>query len=466
MALALVVQYTSAEFAELNKKYKNKLQTACERAGFADKDEASVDLNYTVDDYDFITVVKNKSTTAKEWRDFGGTYYKKYATVADEISFAVDNTKLIRANVYEGARLAAYRFTKYKTVDKKKTASIHMEYDVTEDVINESVYFARDLITEPGNVLYPEEYAQRIYETLTPLGVAVKIIPQKMLERMGFDLLLSVGQGSTKDSHVVVMEWKNGKDKPVKALVGKGVTFDTGGISIKPSAGMGDMKYDMGGSAAVVGAMHAIASHKLKENVVGIVGLVENMPDGNSIKPGDVVKSLSGMTVENLNTDAEGRLVLADILTYVQREYDPRLVVDLATLTGAIVVSLGEEAAGLFTNSSELANTIDAVGSAQGEHYWRMPMGKNWNKMLDSDIADMKNISGGRNGGSTTAAEFLYRFVDSDRAWAHLDIAGVCWDTKGKPTVPAGAVGFGVRTLYKLVQEDSNRFEIDEDMGY
>jgi leucyl aminopeptidase len=469
MTLALVVVYGSDKYAELDKKLKHKLEEACDRAGLLEKEEGSVELSYVHDQFDFITVVKTKAATPKEWRELGGTHYKKYAESVDEVTLSVGNTDLARANAYEGARLAAYRFNKYKTVEKKKAAAIVLDAEnvpTTADVIHESVYFARDLISEPGNVLFPEEYAQRIYETLTPLGVTVKIIPQKMLERMGFDLLLSVGQGSTKDSHVVVMEWKNGKDKPVKALVGKGVTFDTGGISIKPSAGMGDMKYDMGGSAAVVGAMHAIASHKLKENVVGIVGLVENMPDGNSIKPGDIVTSLSGMTVENLNTDAEGRLVLADILTYVQREYDPRLVVDLATLTGAIVVSLAEEAAGLFTNSSELANTIDAVGSAQGENYWRMPMGKNWNKMIDSEIADVKNIGGGKGGGSTTAAEFLYRFVDSNRAWAHLDIAGVCWDTKGKATVPAGAVGFGVRTLYKLVQEDCARFEIDEDMNY
>ena len=466
MSKAQILIYKTEEFIEADRKLKGKLSAGCERADIENKTECSVDFNYLSNEHDFITVVKTDAKEAKDWRNFGGTYYKKYATTAGEVVFSVGTDNKINANIYEGARLAAYRFTKYKTVQQDKLASITVDYEETTDVINESVYFARDLITEPGNVLYPEEYAQRIYETLTPLGVVVKIIPQKMLERMGFDLLLSVGQGSVKDSHVVVMEWKNGKDKPVKALVGKGVTFDTGGISIKPSTGMGDMKYDMGGSAAVVGAMHAIANHNLKENVVGIVGLVENMPDGNSIKPGDVVTSLSGMTVENLNTDAEGRLVLADILTYVQREYDPKLVVDLATLTGAIVVSLGEEAAGVFTNSSELANTIDAVGSTQGEGFWRMPMGKNWNKMLDSDIADMKNIGGGRNGGSTTAAEFLYRFVDSNRAWAHLDIAGVCWDNTGKPIVPKGAVGFGVRTLFNLVQEDCARFEIDEDMNY
>jgi leucyl aminopeptidase len=282
---------------------------------------------------------------------------------------------------------------------------------------------------------------------------------------MGFDLLLSVGQGSRKDSYVVVMEWKGGDDEQPIALVGKGVTFDTGGISIKPSAGMGDMKFDMGGSAAVVGALHAIASQNIQANVVGIVGLVENMPDGNAIKPGDVVTSLSGKTVENLNTDAEGRLVLADILTYVQREYDPDRIIDLATLTGAIIVSLGHEMAGLFTNSTEFGNEIIESGELAGELYWRMPMGKNWNKMIDSKIADMKNI-GGKGGGSTTAAEFLYRFVDNDRNWAHLDIAGMAWKEDGNDVVPGGAVGFGVRTLVNAVLISNDVHPIDENMKY
>jgi len=455
---ATVVLHGTKEYKKLDKDLKGLLERA-----WAKSDEKEVSISYADDKYDFITVVKETAKSARDWRDFGGTYYNRYAKTTTSITFDIDNKNV--DDIAEGVRLAEYNFTKYKTGEEKTAPTVHFTKDSNGDIWK-SVYFARDLITEPGNVLYPEEYAQRIYETLTPMGVVVKIIPQKMLERMGFDLLLSVGQGSVKDSQVVIMEWMQGGKKPTKALVGKGVTFDTGGISLKPSAGMGDMKYDMGGSAAVVGAMHAIASKGVKENVVGIVGLVENMPDGNAIKPGDVVKSFSGMTVENLNTDAEGRLVLADILTHVQREYSPGLIIDLATLTGAIVAALGNDIAGLFTNSSELGNTIDALGSNNGEHFWRMPMGQDWNKMLDSQIADMKNISGGRNGGATTAAEFLYRFVDSKTPWAHLDIAGVCWDEKGKPTVPAGAVGFGVRTLLDLVKEDTGRFEIDEDMNY
>jgi leucyl aminopeptidase len=454
---ATVVLHGSKEYKKLDKDLKGLLERA-----WAKSDEKEVNISYADEKYDYITVVKETAKTAQDWRDFGGTYYKRYNGTATTVTFDIDNKNV--DDIAEGVRLAEYRFTKYKTKDAKTPAVAYFT-KATEGDIWQSVYFARDLITEPGNVLYPEEYAQRIYETLSPLGVTVKIIPQKMLERMGFDLLLSVGQGSVKDSQVVVMEWLRGGDKPTKAYVGKGVTFDTGGISLKPSKGMGDMKYDMGGSAAVVGAMHAIASKGIKENIVGIVGLVENMPDGNAIKPGDVVTSLSGLTVENLNTDAEGRLVLADILTHVQREYNPGLIVDLATLTGAILVSLGNEMAGLFTNSSELANTVDVAGSKSGELFWRMPMGQVWNKMLDSSIADVKNISGG-GPGSTTAAEFLYRFVDSKTPWAHLDIAGVCWDEKGKPTVPTGAVGFGVRTLVELAREDVKRFEIDDDMEY
>jgi leucyl aminopeptidase len=363
--------------------------------------------------------------------------------------------------------MARYSFSKYKTKDTPTYASIHVDDTDTIALMHESVYFSRDLVSEPGNVLYPAEYAKRINDTLSPLGVNVKIYHQAQLEEMGLDLLLSVGQGSARDSYVVVMEHMNGKDgdSPI-ALVGKGVTFDTGGISLKPGRNMGDMKYDMGGSAAVVGAMHAIANHKVKKNVIGIVGLVENMPDGTAIKPGDIVTSLSGLTVENLNTDAEGRLVLADILTYVQNEYSPCCIVDLATLTGAIVQTLGHEMAGLFTNSTMWGDAIMDAGDEGGEGFFRMPMGQNWNKMTDSKIADMQNI-GGPFGGSTTAAEFLYRFVDQTTPWAHLDIAGMAWNSENKDTCPIGAVGFGVKTLYNLVNSDfSSEMPIDGPMKY
>lgn len=461
---AIVVLYDSKEYKALDKKTGGQLSSVCKLKKFDDTDNTEVAVSFPSKvNVDSITVVKTDASTAQQWREFGGKYAKAHKGRVDNLVFEIDGSN---EAIYEGAMLALYTFSKYKTT-KKDDKPLTVKIDaLTETSIHESVYFARDLITEPGNVLYPATYAQRINDELSPLGVNVRIFHESQLEAMGFDLLLSVGQGSVKDSYVVVMEWMNGGDEKPLALVGKGVTFDTGGISIKPSPGMGDMKYDMGGSGAVVGAMHAIASQDIPRNVVGIVGLVENMPDGNAIKPGDVVTSLSGMTVENLNTDAEGRLVLGDVLTFVQQEYNPDRIIDLATLTGAIVVSLGEEAAGLFTNSTEWGNQILASGKVSGEDFWRMPMGQNWNKMIDSDIADMKNIGGGRNGGSTTAAEFLYRFVDKERAWAHLDIAGVCWNGKGNSTVPGGAVGFGVRTLLDIANDSANEYAIDEDMKY
>ena len=460
---AVVVLYGTKEYKSLDKKTSGQLSSVCKLKKFDEEETAEVSVTFPSKvNVDSITVVKTNATTIQQWREFGGKYAKRFKATAENLVFEIDGEN---EAIYEGAMLALYSFDVYKS--KPKDNKLKIKIDALEETsLHKSIYLARDLITEPGNVLYPATYAQRINDELTPLGVNVRILHESQLESMGFDLLLSVGQGSSKDSYVVVMEWMNSGDEQPLALVGKGVTFDTGGISIKPSAGMGDMKYDMGGSGAVVGAMHAIASQNLEVNVVGIVGLVENMPDGNSIKPGDVVTSLSGQTVENLNTDAEGRLVLGDILTFVQQEYDPNRIIDLATLTGAIVISLGEEAAGLFTNSTDWGNIITDAGKRSGEGFWRMPMGQNWNKMIDSDIADIKNIGGGRNGGSTTAAEFLYRFVDKDRAWAHLDIAGVCWDGKGNDNVPGGAVGFGVRTLFDVASQNLLKPDIDEDMKY
>jgi leucyl aminopeptidase len=423
--------------------------------------EKSVDLAFAHKDYDYITVVKDKPKTSQESRDLGGDMYTKYKDRAVSIEFDEDLGHITEVN--EGAAMASYTFDKYKTDGKISKLQVGKDAGIAS-----SVAFARDLVSEPGNVLYPTTYAARISRKLAGLGVNVKVYHETQLREMGLNLLLSVGQGSECDSYVVVMEYMNGKpnDRPV-ALVGKGVTFDTGGISIKPSRGMGDMKFDMGGSAAVVGALHAIASQQIKQNVVGIVGLVENMPDGKSIKPGDVVTSLSGKSVENLNTDAEGRLVLADILTLVQNQYNPDTIIDLATLTGAIVGTLGHEMAGLFTNSTPLQQAIEASGKESGEGYFRMPMGPVWNKMIDSDIADMQNI-GGPYGGSTTAAEFLYRFVDSNTAWAHLDIAGMAWEEGSKSTCPKGATGFGVRTLYQFVaaRADVKVFSVDKNMDY
>ena len=438
-------------------KQANKLGNTIKKAT-KDMTEKSITLSFAHDEYDYITVIKDAPKTPQEARDLGGNMVKKYKSTVDEIVFDVNRLNDVR----EGAALAAYEFNKYKTKPKEN------KLQVKPAGISTSINFARDLITEPGNALYPEKYADRINETLTPLGVKVRVIYQRELERIGMDMLLSVGLGSENNSAVVIMEWMHGPEgeQPI-ALVGKGVTFDTGGISLKPGRNMGDMKYDMGGSAAVVGAMHAIADKKLKKNVIGIVGLVENMPDGKAIKPGDVVRSLSGQYVENLNTDAEGRLVLGDILTYVQSEYNPGAIIDLATLTGAIVATLGNEMAGLFTNSDGLEKAIIENGELGGEGFFRMPMGKNWAKMIESEIADFQNI-GGPYGGSTTAAEFLYKFVNKKTAWAHLDIAGMCWSKSGNATTPKGAVGFGVKTLFNFVDNtDSYQwFAVEEKMSY
>lgn len=450
-----------------SKKLKARLGAdLAKRVESATPNKGMINPNFAHPDWDYITVADREITDEKSAREFGGDMYTRFKDKVTELEIDVDS-KFVN-DIQEGVAMAGYVFQRYKT--KPKDPKIWFEkvnvVGAESYGIYDSIELARDLVSEPGNVLFPAEYARRATVALTDVGVTVKVYHEAQLQDMGFNLLLSVGQGSTKDSYVVVMEYMNGKDEQPLALVGKGVCFDTGGISLKPSKGMGDMKYDMGGSAAVVGAMHAIASANVKRNVVGIIGLVENMPDGNAIKPGDVVKSLSGKTVENLNTDAEGRLVLADILHYVQDEYNPDTIIDLATLTGAILVSLGHEMAGLFTNSTELEKIIVGAGKKAGEGFYRMPMGENWNKMIDSDIADMQNI-GGPYGGSTTAAEFLYRFVDSERAFAHLDIAGMAWADKPNSVTPKGAMGFGVRTLYNIAKTKGVQgLTIDEDMKY
>ena len=287
---------------------------------------------------------------------------------------------------------------------------------------------------------------------LTKLGVKVEVFGEKQLEKLGMRALLGVGQGSRRESQVAVMQWNGaGRGRQPIAFLGKGVTFDTGGISIKPAAGMGDMKWDMGGAGAVAGLMMALAGRKAKANVVGLIGLVENMPDGNAQRPGDIVTSMSGKTIEILNTDAEGRLVLADVLWYCQQRFKPAFMVDLATLTGAIIVSLGHEYAGLFANDDALAKNLIAAGEATGEKVWRMPLAGAYDKMIDSDIADVKNI-GGRDAGSITAAQFLQRFTNGV-PWAHLDIAGMAWSSKDSDTVPKGGTGYGVRLLDRLVRD-------------
>ncbi|PIR38142.1 MAG: leucyl aminopeptidase [Alphaproteobacteria bacterium CG11_big_fil_rev_8_21_14_0_20_39_49] len=380
----------------------------------------------------------------------------------------VEDVDDIATNIAYGAVLRSYRFGKYKTKEKPESLPTLRVLDVIVDnrskaesdfnklqMIADGVFLSRDVVTEPPNKLYPESYAKIIKEELSGLGVKVTVLGAKQLEKLGMGALLGVGQGSIRESHVVVMEYNGSdpKNQPL-AFVGKGVTFDTGGISIKPALGMEDMKYDMGGSAAVVGLLKALAGRKAKANAVGIVGLVENMPGHNAQRPSDVVTSMSGQTVEVLNTDAEGRLVLADILTYVQQKHNPQLIIDLATLTGAIVVALGEEYAGLFSNDDKLSKKLFKAGEKTDEKLWRFPLGSAYDKMLDSPIADMQNISAGRGAGSITAAQFLQRFIENDTPWAHLDIAGVAWTKKAKGVCPKGATGFGVRLLDKFVNDN------------
>ncbi|NOW46904.1 leucyl aminopeptidase [Novosphingobium sp. SG751A] len=318
--------------------------------------------------------------------------------------------------------------------------------------IAEGVEFTRELVTEPANVLYPESFVERIRQRFAGTGVDIRVLDEKEMRALGMGSLLGVAQGSARPPRLVVLDWRGGEAGAAPlAFVGKGVTFDTGGISLKPGAGMEDMKWDMGGAGAVSGAMLTIARRKAKLNVVGILGLVENMPDGNAQRPGDVVTSMSGQTIEVINTDAEGRLVLCDALTFVQREYKPARIVDLATLTGAIIMSLAHEYAGLFSNDDTLSAELTKAGEATGDKLWRMPMGAVYDKMIDSPIADMKNV-GGRFGGSITAAQFLARYIDKGTPWAHLDIAGTVWTDKPGATWDKGATGFGVRLLDALVR--------------
>ena len=370
----------------------------------------------------------------------------------------------IAAHVAFGARLGGYRFDKYRTTQKpNEKASLARVTVLTKDVaaarrafrpldaLADGVALTRDLVSEPANVLYPASFAREIRK-LGKLGLKIQVLSEAEMRRLGMGALLGVGQGSARDSHLAVMQWNGAgaRTRPV-AFVGKGVCFDTGGISIKPAAGMEAMKWDMGGAATVTGLMAALAKRKAKVNAVGVVGLVENMPSGEAQRPGDVVTSMSGQTIEVINTDAEGRLVLADALWYTQGRFKPQFMVDLATLTGAMIVALGHEHAGLFANNDELAERLTAAGKAEGEPVWRMPMGEAYDKLIRSDIADMKNV-GGRDGGSITAAQFLERFVNQV-PWAHLDIAGVAWNNAAKPTVPKGGAGWGVRLLNRLVRE-------------
>jgi leucyl aminopeptidase len=368
------------------------------------------------------------------------------------------------AHMAYGARLRTYRFDKYRTKlkpeDRTKLERVTVMVEGAAaaqrafaplDKVADAIVFARDLVAEPPNVIYPESMAQRI-KTLTKVGLKVEVLGLRDLRKLKMGALLGVAQGSINEPRVVVLRWDGGaRSKPPIAFIGKGVTFDSGGLSLKTSKGMEDMKWDMAGSAAVVGTLAALAGRRAKVNAVGVIGLVENMPSGTAQRPGDIVASASGQTIEVLNTDAEGRLVLADVLWYAVDRFKPVAMVDLATLTGAIIMALGIENAGMFANNDALSDDLMRAGKASGETVWRMPLSEAYDKLINSDIADMKNIGDG-NAGSIVGAQFLKRFV-GDTPWAHLDIAGVAWSKKDAPTVPKGATGWGIRLLDRLVRD-------------
>ena len=379
--------------------------------------------------------------------------------LSDSGASAEDAAALILGTVLRGWRHDVYR-TRLPEDHKPTLAEVTVigapagteAAWTTESAVAEGVAFTRELVTEPANIIYPESFVERCRARLEGLGIEITVLDKAAMTALGMGALLGVGQGSRRDSRILAMRWKGANVTKPTALVGKGVTFDTGGISLKPPAGMEDMKWDMGGAGAVAGAMLTLALRKAKADVVGICGLVENMPDGAAQRPGDVVTSMSGQTIEVINTDAEGRLVLCDAITWTQKQFSPATIVDLATLTGAIMVSLGHEHAGLFSNDDTLAEALLAAGKVSGDKMWRFPLGPAYDKLIDSPIADMKNV-GPRYGGSITAAQFIQRFVDKGVAWAHCDIAGVVWADKPGATWDKGATGFGVRLLDRFVRD-------------
>ena len=384
----------------------------------------------------------------------------EYYINSDSINSRVDN---FLGHFLHGLQLKSYKFNKYKSKKETRLISINVigkknqpstQIQTKFKAIEEGTFYARDLVSEPGNILHPDEYAKRL-NSLKKDGLKVSIYDQKKLKKLGMNALLGVGMGSVRGSYLVIMEWNGAKNnsKPL-AFVGKGVTFDTGGYSLKPARFMEDMTYDMAGSATVVGLMKNLALRKAKINAVGVVGLVENMPGGNAQRPGDIVKSYSGKTIEVLNTDAEGRLVLADALTFTEKKFKPQFIIDLATLTGAIIVSLGSEYAGLFSNNDKLSNQIFEAGKKVDEKVWRMPLHTNYDKLMNSKNADIQNINYIGGAGSITAAQFLQRFILNKTPWAHLDIAGMAFSKYGGALNSGGATGFGVRLLNKLIEDN------------
>ena len=415
----------------------------------------------------FLISIK-KNLKISEFENLGAEFYIRINQGKNSEFFIFSDTaneknKDFIGHFLHGIKLKSYEFKKYKTKKEKRVITINIlanKYKISPKnqlkfkALEEGTFFARDLVSEPGNILHPDEYAKRI-KSLKKLGLKINIYDEKKLKKLGMHALLGVGQGSIRGSYLVTMEWKGAKNnsKPL-AFVGKGVCFDTGGYSLKPARFMEDMTYDMAGSATVVGLMKNFAIRKAKINAVGVVGLVENMVSGNAQRPGDIVKSYSGKTIEILNTDAEGRLVLADALTFTEKKYKPKFIIDLATLTGAIIVCLGSEYAGLFSNDDKLSKQIFDAGEVVEEKVWRMPLHKNYDKLMNSKNADVQNINYVGGAGSTTAAQFLQRFIINKTPWAHLDIAGMAFSKYGGALNSGGATGFGVRLLNELVEQN------------
>ncbi|MEM8950749.1 MAG: leucyl aminopeptidase [Pseudomonadota bacterium] len=395
----------------------------------------------------------------------------KSAHAVVEASDGLDASDLDMAiALASGMRLRNYRFDKYRTASEEDeeiqsrgvqditfhlaSADAASERWASHAAIAAGVEHGRNLVAEPANVLYPATFAEECRQMGNEVGLEVEVLNQAELEKLGMGALLGVAQGSVREAYVVVMNWKGGAEgEPPVALIGKGVCFDTGGISLKPSGGMEDMKWDMGGAGAVFGAMKAIAGRKASTNVVGVLGLVENMPGGNAQRPGDVVTAMSGTTIEVINTDAEGRLVLADVLHYTKERFQPKVMVDLATLTGAVIVALGHEQAGVFASDDSLAEQLTAAGETVGDRVWRLPMDGNYAKHIKSEIADIKNTGRAREAGATAGAVFLQHFV-GDIPWAHIDIAGVAWSKRDLPLAGKGATGFGVRLLDRYIADN------------
>jgi len=464
-----------ATAAEFNKAANGAIKTAIETSRFEGKKGDTLSIlapaNIPFSRLTLLGIGKEKELDALKAQIAGGKLVAHLKNSgAKKIQLIVDNVASkeafdVAANIAFGSQLRFYSFDKYHTTKKpeEKPTLTAIEFEVEDskkvakhyEVFEKTLFgtfLTRDVVSEPANIIYPESLAARCKE-LTSLGLEVEILDVAQMQKLGMGSLLGVGQGSSHDSRLVVLKWNGGKKSEAPlAFVGKGVTFDTGGISIKPANGMEEMKYDMAGAGTVIGLLATLAGRKAKINAVGVVGLVENMPDGNAQRPGDVVTSMSGQTIEVLNTDAEGRLVLADALWYTQEKFNPAFIIDLATLTGAIVVALGTSRAGLFSNNDKLSEQLFDAGKKVGEEVWRLPLAEVYDKQINSDIADMQNIGKDREAGSITAAQFLKRFIKDDKTpWVHLDIAGVAWAHKDIDLVAKGASAFGIRLLNQLV---------------